>query len=707
MGKSKKQQKTDRFSLFSIGAKLVIIISFLVLISLGSITALVSWLVREDLRVAAEENNFETNRRSSMEAEVILAKMRSDSLILIRTLVAVGTQSALARDTADYFFEQNPRIAALFFSIAGQADELLVNERFFFSREIDPSLADSYREMRQAAMRRAALGDTVILNAAPHFNTPILAMFFPGRAGGGAVLFSSENLNDSFGFGINQSYMINDSGDVLVHADFELVLAGINVTDRAFIRDILESPDRSKQGLIDTDFGFDRSGSIAETHTPQGFIMEKLFELNRIIQPWRETLVLNIKWLIDTCVNAVNDFLSWSLSFLSFERNYERNVYKNVDVHEKVRQFVAYTKLDMGGCTVITSVEYNKVFEGIAATTRRNLYLTAAVLFISIVLIWFFAKSISIPLKALAAAAHAIENGTFELTLKPRGRDEIGILTSSFQKMCAALGIFGRFTNRDIAVRAMRGEIRPGGLTKHATVFFSDIRGFTEKSEDFTKVFGDDASDRIVHWLNNYLTRMVECVEKTGGAVDKFIGDAVMAHWGTVYTAGSPQKDAYNCVFAALMMRKAVYQINKKSRPGDPGNPPISIGCGINTGIVTAGQIGSELRMEYTVIGDPVNLASRIEALNKPLGTDILISESTWNFVKNYFVTEEMPSVTVKGKERPVRIFAVVTIAGAAGGPQTLAEVRELLGIKPPDMAKVDINADELKYKIDETMEYT
>jgi adenylate cyclase len=148
------------------------------------------------------------------------------------------------------------------------------------------------------------------------------------------------------------------------------------------------------------------------------------------------------------------------------------------------------------------------------------------------------------------------------------------------------------------------------------------------------------------------------------------------------------------------MMRAALHKLNKNRKHENMGNPPINIGCGINTGTVTAGQIGSELRMEYTVIGDPVNLASRVEALNKPLGTDILITEDTWKLVKNYIIAEEMPPVTVKGKEKPVRLFAVVNHVAVAKGPKTLAEVRKILGITPPDISKADVNAKENKYKI-------
>ncbi|MDR2542011.1 MAG: HAMP domain-containing protein [Treponema sp.] len=673
----KEKRKTDKKVLFSIGFKLVTIVTLIVLMSLGSITALVSWMVRQDLQISAEDHNFEANQRSASMAEETLAKMQSDAMVL---------RSLPAKETVDFFFEQNPRIAAMFFTSSSQSDELLINENFFITTEIDSSLVNDYMNNHRTTLRRAALGETIVLNATPHFLVHLLALFYPGSPGGEMLLFFPENLNTSFSAGINQSWMINSAGDILIHADSDLVHDGVNVAGSRFIRDIQETPYRSRQSLVETDFGFSNIGEINMSIFRLGW--ENIRQSSR---EFFENIKQAIWPIIDKGLDAFTNF------FLIERRKPQAVEEETLDT---ILQFVAYNKLSTGGCIVITNIEYDKVFEGIAATTRRNIYLTGVVLFFSIMFIWFFAKSISIPLKVLADAARKIEGGDFDLKLTPKGRDEIGVLTASFQKMCSALHIFGRFTNREIAIKAMRGQIKPGGLPKHATIFFSDIREFTAKSDKFTKVFGVEAPDRIVHWLNVYFTQMVDCVEKTGGTIDKFIGDAVMAHWGTAYSSGCPAKDAFNCVYSALMMRKALYEMNKMRKKGDHADPSICIGCGINTGIVTAGQLGSDKRMEYTVIGDPVNLASRIEALTKPLGADILISESTWRLVKKNFITQEMPSVTVKGKLKPVRIFAVVNHIGSHSGPRTIDEVRKLLGLKAPDIEKVDVNEDEKKYNI-------
>ena len=676
MRSNKRRRELDKIR-FSIGAKLITIISIIVIISLGSITVLVSLLVRADLRISAEENNFEMNRRSAIEAEAELFTMRSNSRVLIQTLLSLSTPQ-LIRQSTDFFFAENPQIASVFYIVPGRTEQLMVNERFFLSRDLDESLAASYFTNQRDALGRAVRGETLLQNAVPHFSRSSLALFFPWQDGGtGAVLFSSDSISENFGFGINQSYMLNSEGDILSHPDFTLVKDAVSLAQMQFVRSILDSPDRNRQQLLKEDFGVLQSA----LNTNSGLFAP----LNNSIKP---------------VIEKIKQFFISILVKLSIDLPAKKDVEENEN--RQTRQYIAYTKLNIAGAVVITSIDYDKVFEGINATTRRNIYLTISVLSISVIFIWFFSKTISIPLKSLAGAARQIEGGKFDLQFHSKSKDELGVLTKSFQKMCSALHIFGRFTNKEIAVKAMRGEIKPGGLPKHGTVFFSDIREFTAKSEGFTKFFGAEASNKIVYWLNSYFTEMIDCIEKTDGVVDKFIGDAVMAHWGTAYSAGSPRKDAFNCVKAALMMRKALYILNKSRKVNDPANPFIRIGCGINSGIVTAGQLGSDMRMEYTVIGDPVNLASRIEALTKPLGADILISEDTWNLVGDKFICEEMPSVTVKGKAKPVRIFAIVNFMGEPKGPKTIDDVRALLGIEKPKMENVDVNADEKKYKIED-----
>jgi adenylate cyclase len=636
--KGKKAEETAVRVRYPIGMKLVIIITILLLVSLGAITYLVSWLVGQDVQVTAEDNNFTVNQRSASEAQRFLQTVHSASLMMIGMLD--GNESPDVREqTERTFFRQNQDIAALIlvrstteerenpalFPFANR-NSVLVNEAFFRENEADPLLVTSFADGATERFEPTVSGEMSIQNVTPRFTIPLLALFFPFQENGGTypavALFSPDALADTFGTGNNASVLINGSDEILVHPDAEMMNAGISMASNSFVKEMRERTDRRFQTRF-----VDENG---------------------------------------------------------------------------VRVFGAFQKLDIANAAVITSIPEEMVFEGVTRTTLRNLYLTAAVLSLSIMFIYLFSKSISIPLRRLTRAAGQIEQGRYEIDLRAKTRDEIGVLTNSFVKMGRGLAererlkdSFGRFTNKAIAERAMRGELALGGETKYATIFFSDIRSFTAISEKMDP-------DEVVVFLNDYMTRMVACVNKTGGVVDKFIGDAVMAVWGAPMSTGSPSDDALACVKAALMMRTALQEFNV-GRGGDK-KPVIKIGCGINTGPVVAGQIGSTERMEYTVIGDAVNLASRTEALNKPLGTDILITEDTWSLIGHRLVTEEMPPVSVKGKEKLVRMFAVVNLKSPAGTaqtkPVTLAEVRATLGIKAPDLSKVDMESEEKKYKI-------
>lgn len=371
----------------------------------------------------------------------------------------------------------------------------------------------------------------------------------------------------------------------------------------------------------------------------------------------------------------------------------------------KKKYFGSYNKLSIGDAGVFTYVPQEVVFAAVNQTTFTNVMLTLAVLAIAVLFIWFFSKTISNPAKKLAAAAKEIEEGNYEIQLKPQTNDELGVLTKSFVDMGKGLAererlkdTFGRFTNKEVAEKAARGEIAIGGERKECTIFFSDIRGFTAIRDKLSP-------EEVVGFLNVYMGLMVECIVQEGGTVDKFEGDAIMAIWGAPLS-GEPKDLALRCVRAALRMRKSLQAFNS-DRDGTAKQPIIKIGCGINSGPAIAGQIGSKQKMEYTVIGDAVNFASRTESLNKPLGTDILITENTWSLIKDEVLVEEMPSVTVKGKEGPCRMFAVVNLPKATdipgcgdSGPKTMAEVREMLGIPTPDYAKVNLDAEEQKYNI-------
>jgi adenylate cyclase len=608
---------------FPIGAKLVSIITTLLLISLGAITVMVSVLVSRDVRVTAESNNLSINIRSATEAEYILAETRADMMTLLHTLNVMNLEAPREAARA-FFFEENRDIAAVALVESGGDALHYINEFFFRTYEIDPAMVETFLEANAEAARAVPAGG-IIFNAAPVFEIPILVMLYPVSEGGrektAALFFSSASLTEAFGTGVNVSFMINRHGDILVHTEHSLVRSGANIGGRPYIRNIWEAGETNWQSLFTDEDG--------------------------------------------------------------------------------KRYFGAFSRLSsLEEIAVITTVEYDVVFDGIIATTRRNIFLTAGVLFLSILFVWFFSKTISGPLKDLAATAEQIRGGFYDVDLPARSRDEVGLLTERFVEMSRGLAererlkeTFSRFINKEIAELAMQREIKLGGETKTVSIFFSDIRGFTALSEKFRP-------HDVVEFLNNYLSRMVECVNQTNGTVDKFIGDSIMAVWGALSSAGSPEKDALNCVRAALLMRERLREYNESR--GGPGRPVIRIGCGINTGDVVAGQIGSNERMEYTVIGDAVNLASRTEALNKPLRTDILITENTWNLVKDYLITEEMPPVTVKGKEKIVRLFAVVNFRAEPGAeqpsPVNLTELRQSLDLETPDLGKVDMD-EEKKYK--------
>ena len=207
-----------------------------------------------------------------------------------------------------------------------------------------------------------------------------------------------------------------------------------------------------------------------------------------------------------------------------------------------------------------------------------------------------------------------------------------------------------QFFSPDVLREIVRhGEgVNLGSSRRLITVFFSDLRGFTSLSEQMEP-------EVVAEMLKEYLSEMTQVVFQHKGTVDKYIGDCVMAIWNAPF---EDPEHAVNAVRTALDFQERTLAVSAKWEEKLGGK--IRNGCGINTGEAVVGTMGSRQRLEYTAIGDTVNLASRLESITKEYNTSIIISESTHEYIEGQFMTRELGAVTVKGKTRPVRIFAVL-----------------------------------------------
>ena len=363
--------------------------------------------------------------------------------------------------------------------------------------------------------------------------------------------------------------------------------------------------------------------------------------------------------------------------------------------HDNVRFFGSFKKVGFGAMGVISTVEEKRAMEEVFNIQRRNIYIMIIMLNIAIIVVVYFSRTLTDPIYKLVQATKEIQEGNFSVSIDVKANDELADLARSFESMGQGLGerekikdAFGKFVNKDLADMLLKGDVKLGGERKEVVIMFTDIRSFTDLSERFEP-------ETVVEFLNRYFTEMVSCIYLTGGIVDKYIGDAIMAVWGTPVSSGNDVEMAVN---AALVMRRTLVRFNLKR--GGADNPVINMGCGINSGPVIAGQIGSADRMEYTVIGDTVNLASRIEALNKPFRTDIIISAKAYNAVKDIFEVKKLKQVRVKGKRKEQDIYAVLGRFDDETRPRTLDELRKRIRMDMSVPVCMDDADGEVKYEI-------
>ncbi|MCK6452637.1 MAG: HAMP domain-containing protein [Alphaproteobacteria bacterium] len=291
----------------------------------------------------------------------------------------------------------------------------------------------------------------------------------------------------------------------------------------------------------------------------------------------------------------------------------------------------------------------------------------------------FIASHIIAALRRLIAGTEAVEQGKLDTALPVAVDDEIGQLTRAFNRMIEELrakerikDTFGRFVDpRVVAQLVDRSADNPDAAERRvATVFFSDLKGFSGISEQLTPA-------ALVTLLNRYFTLASAMIREHHGIVDKYIGDGVMAFWTTPFSASTTQQ-AVDACRAALAQLDAVDALRRELPEllGLRRNlPEIAVRIGLATGDVIIGTVGSAIAKSYTVIGDTVNLASRLEGVNKLYGTRIIVGEHTSDLVKDEFELRELDKVVAAGKTEAIRIFELMGPKGCLN--ERLCALRE------------------------------
>ena len=301
----------------------------------------------------------------------------------------------------------------------------------------------------------------------------------------------------------------------------------------------------------------------------------------------------------------------------------------------------------------------------ISVQVNNGLDLHSGVIIVSVLLmIIAFVITISLsklilnPLKNLTEASKRIQKGDYKSRVGIVTSDELGELADSFNDMADSLAekefmrdTFGKVVDPEVrdylmsgAGKASLGEAL-GGETREVSVLFCDIRSFTAMSEKM-------AAADVVSLLNRYFTALGNCITNHHGIINKYIGDAIMAIFGAPVASQNSAEDAFE---AALDMRLALEKINKDFAAD--GLPELKFGIGIHTGPVFAGTIGAETRMEYTVIGDTVNTASRLESLCKTYSTDLLISENSAEKIINKNKLKFVADAQIRGKTEAMKVY--------------------------------------------------
>ena len=288
-------------------------------------------------------------------------------------------------------------------------------------------------------------------------------------------------------------------------------------------------------------------------------------------------------------------------------------------------------------------------------TISQTAYLCLFAFIMGLAIVFVHALQMRGELGSMGKVLAAVHSGDLSHHVRVTSRDELGKLGDCVNEMIIGLRerkriveAFNRYVDRTLTKQVLEGELAMGGVQLEVSILFCDIRGYTSISEGM-------GPDRMVALLNRYFTRMAGAIEEAGGSVNKFIGDAILAIFG----APEPRPDHRDrAIRASLAMYRALGEFN--SEQIEDGLPELSIGIGLHSGLVLAGNIGTEKKIEYTVIGDPVNVAQRLQELTAEKGAPIICSGATLGPYKQRYAHADLGIVHLRGRKEPIDIYSLM-----------------------------------------------
>ncbi|WP_372365284.1 adenylate/guanylate cyclase domain-containing protein [Candidatus Uabimicrobium sp. HlEnr_7] len=401
---------------------------------------------------------------------------------------------------------------------------------------------------------------------------------------------------------------------------------------------------------------------ISQRHSEKGTVTYKLSHIkdapSSTLKEFYASLELKVKnnqklksrfkeYLDNTSDKLKNNYKSL---FLKANEMFSEEIV-NVSFHHDNQNYIAmyapFAK-EMGWNWKIVILSPEDDFMSVVHWTNVISFVIAGLcIIIALVVSLFFSKRLSFSLKILEGEMEKVKNLQLTKSNITRSRiTEVDSMALAFEKMKSGLRSFKKFVPSDVVNNALINttDATLGGEKKNITTFFSDVAGFTTIAEAIS-------TEKLLQHLSEYLDIASNTIHGYQGTVDKFIGDAVMAFWGAPYDV---KDHAILACRAALLTQRQTEKLTKK------WHFSWKVRIGINTGEAIVGNMGCNDRMDYTAVGDSVNLASRLEAINKIYGTDIVIGENTYNLVKDIFETRLLDFVIVKGKTEEVAIYELL-----------------------------------------------